>query len=40
MAVEVTVVLWLDDEVPVPTREEIEEEFDCHVLQYEVEYEV
>lgn len=40
MATEVTLILWFDEQVPIPTNEEIESEFDCHVVGRSEEEEV
>lgn len=35
MASELTLVLWFEEGTPVPTDEEIEQEFECAVIERE-----
>lgn len=37
MAYELTVILRFEDNQPPPTEEELEDEFDCVVVEYEME---
>lgn len=37
MASELTLVLWFDEGTPVPTNEEIEQKFECAVIERDEE---
>lgn len=37
MATELTLVVWVDGDIPVPTTEELEESLNVHVVEYDEE---